>query len=97
MIRVPGVNLNGIVTENMVVIGDGVGAGNIELKNAEILNKLVVRAGTKVSVDGVFTEIATVVPGIVVSGDIENIGKIYSCDGSSFEIPTFIMLPGAAE
>ncbi len=97
MIRVPGVNLNNIVTEKMVVIGDGVGEGNIEVKNAEILNKLVVRAGTKVSVDGVFTEIATVVPGIVVSGDVANISKIYSCDGSSFEIPTIIMLPGAAE
>ena len=97
MVRVAGVNLDGIKTDSMIVIGDGVGEGDYAIKGAEINNKLVIRAGTKVSIDGSFAEIATVVPGIVVSGDIDNVKKIYSCDGSSFEIPTFIMLPGAAE
>lgn len=97
MIRVAGVNLDGIKTDSMIVIGDGVGEGNYAIKGAEINNKLVIRAGTKVSVEGRFTEIATVVPGIVVSGEIDDIKKIHSCDGSSFEIPTLIMLPGAAE
>lgn len=97
MIRVAGVSLDGIKTDSMIVIGDGVGEGDYAIKGAEINNKLVIRAGTKVSVDGSFAEIATVVPGVVVSGNIDNIKKIHSCDGSRFEIPTFIMLPGEAE
>lgn len=93
MVRVPGVNLNGIKTDKMIVIGDGVGEGDFEVKDAEILNKLVIRAGTKVSVAGAFTEIATVVPGVVVYGTLDNIERVHSCDGSRFEIPTLIMLP----
>ena len=97
MVRVPGVSLDGIKTDGMIVIGDGVGEGDFAIKGAEINNKLVIRAGTNISVDGSFGEIATVVPGIVVLGKLGVAKKIYSCDGSRFEIPAFIMLPGAAE
>lgn len=97
LVRVPGVNLDGIKTEHMVVIGDGVGANDFAISNAEITGKLVVRGGKKVEVDGTFAEISTVVPDITVSGNPQTISRIYSCDGSVFEIPMFIGLPDAAE
>ncbi len=86
MIRVGGLKLDNVANDNMVILGDGVGASEVSISNADIKGNLVVRGGKDVSLDGTFGEVRTVMPNIRVSGDHKKIGRIYTCPGSKFSM-----------
>lgn len=97
MIRVGGLRLDGVATDKLVVIGDGVGSSEMIVSNASFDGALVVRGGEKVSVDGAFADIRVVVPNIVVEGNPKNIKRVYVCKGSTYSMGNIMLGEDAAE
>lgn len=91
MMRVAPQTIENLATDKMVILGDGIGDAKIEIKNANIDNKLVVRGGADISVDGNFKDISIVCPNILVSGDVKTIQKIYVGPDSTFFINTILI------
>lgn len=92
MIRVGGVKLDGVNTENMVVIGDGVGENDISVINSHLDKNIVVRAGKTVSLFGRYAHVKIIRPGVRVEGVLkgvndsdtaEKIHKAYVVAGST--------------
>src|SRR6056297_1405265 len=50
MINVPGVTLKDVTVTGDLIIGDGVGEGNVTLENVEITGKMIVRGGGENSI-----------------------------------------------
>jgi formate dehydrogenase maturation protein FdhE len=89
MVNVPGVTLKGLTVKGDLIIGDGVGDGNVILDDVIVTGRLVIRGGGKNSIiirgsSNVSNVIATRVDGAVrvkVEGDAK-VETIYVDDGS---------------
>ncbi len=90
MIRVGGLNIDTAESNHMVVIGDGVGTADMSISNGNISDKLVVRGGGKVLIDGIFKEVRIVMPNIKVEGDPTNIGRVYVAKDSTYSMGTIL-------
>jgi len=93
MIRVGNLKLDGVETEKMVVIGDGVGDTELSFANSKIDSELVVRAGKRIALDGRYQHVKIIRPNVRVEGDIrrkedsyeaEKVHKVYICKNSTF-------------
>ncbi len=93
MIRVGGLKIDGVDTEHMVVIGDGVGDSKMSIINSHLDKVLVVRASESVSLDGRYAHVKILRPNIRVEGMVrsvddpytaEKIHKGYAIEGSEF-------------
>ncbi len=80
MIRVGGLKLNGVDTEKMVVIGDGVGDSEMSIANSHLDSVLVVRAGETVKIDGRYAHVKIIRPNIRVEGLIRSVGDSYDLE-----------------
>lgn len=93
MIRVGGLNIDAAESSHMVVIGDGVGTADMSISNGNISDKLVVRGGNKVLIDGIFKEVRIVMPNIEVEGDPSNIERVYVAKDSKYSMGTILGEP----
>lgn len=91
MIRVGGLKLDGVATEKMVVIGDGVGTSEMSIANANLTEALVVRGGANVLVDGGFANIKIIMPNLRVEGNPSRIKKVYVCKNSTYSMGNLLM------
>ena len=80
MIRVGGLKLDGVDTEHMVVIGDGVGESEMSIINSHLDKNLVVRAGKTVRIDGRYAHVKIIRPGIRVEGAVRLPGESYDAE-----------------
>ena len=85
MIRANGVDLSGIETEKNVIIGDAVTDENINIKDANITGKLVIRGGKKVYVEGNYNAISVLGFEIVLIPGTKNIKWVDLSNGSVFD------------
>ncbi len=67
MIRVGGIELDGLKGDRMVIIGDGAGQTDMNIKNADLKGRFVVRGGKEVTLTGAYDDIRIVMPFIRVS------------------------------
>ena len=86
MIRVGGLKLDGITTDRLVVVGDGVGTSEMSIANADFTEAFVVRGGANVLVDGAFANIKIIMPNLRVEGNPSKIKKIYVCKDSTYSM-----------
>ena len=86
MIRVGGLKLDGITTDKLVVVGDGVGTSEMSIANADFTEAFVVRGGANVLVDGAFANIKIIMPNLRVEGNPSRIKKIYVCKDSTYSM-----------
>ncbi len=91
MIRVGGLKLDGVTTEKMVVIGDGVGTSEMSIANAELGEALVVRGGANVLVDGAFASIKIIMPNLRLEGNPSKIKKVYVCKNSTYSMGNILI------
>ncbi len=96
MIRVGGLKLDGVATEKMVVIGDGVGTSEMSIANANLTEALVVRGGANVLVDGAFANIKIIMPNLRVEGNPSKIKKVYVCKNSTYSMGSLLLNDEAA-
>ncbi len=96
MIRVGGLKLDGVTTEKMVVIGDGVGTSEMSIANANLTESLVVRGGANVLVDGAFAHIKIIMPNLRVEGNPSKIKKVYVCKNSTYSMGSLLLNDEAA-
>lgn len=80
MIRVGGLKLEGVETNHMVVIGDGVGDSDMSIVNSHLDKNIVVRAGKTVSLDGRYAHVKIIRPNIRVEGLIRVLNEDYSAE-----------------
>ena len=97
MIRVGGLKIDGVVTDKLVVIGDGVGTSEMSMVNADLKDALVVRGGENVMVDGGFANIKIIMPNLRVQGNPSGIKKIYICKNSVYDMGNLMLNDKAAE
>ncbi len=90
MIRVGGLNIDTAESNHMVVIGDGVGTADMSISNGNISDKLVVRGGNKILIDGIFKEVRIIMPNIEVEGDPSNIERVYVTKDSTYSMGTIL-------
>lgn len=88
MIRVGGITIDGAKSDNMVVIGDGAGKTDISFTNGELSNRLVVRGGETVTVEGSYSDIRVVLPYIKLDCGNAEAARIYGCKDSEIYIGT---------
>lgn len=86
MIRAGEINLDGIKSDKLIVIGDAAGKTNIKIKNAQLGDRLVIRGGENVSVQGEFNEIRVVSPFIKVDCSKATAKRIYGCKDSVIDM-----------
>jgi len=91
MIRVGGLKLDGVETDQMVVIGDAVGSSEISIANSNLSDLLIVRGGSTVNVDGKYSDIRVVMPNITLAGAPDGIKNIYTCPGSVYSLGTILL------
>jgi hypothetical protein len=91
MLRVAPKTIENLATDKMVVFGDGIGEAEIDIKASNINNKLVIRGGTDITVDGDFKDISIVCPGIQVAGAAKKGQKVYVCLDSTYFINTILI------
>ena len=84
MINVPGVTLKNVVVKGDLVIGDGVGEGNVTLDNVDITGRMVVRGG---GVNSIIVKGDSNIDTIIIA-KVDGKVRIYSEDGT--EIGTVI-------
>jgi hypothetical protein len=97
MIRVGGLKIDGVVTDKMVVIGDGVGTSEMSMVNADLKDALVVRGGENVMIDGGFANVKIIMPNLRVQGNPSRIKKIYICKNSVYDMGNLMLNDKAAE
>ncbi len=91
MIRVGGLKLDGVSTERMVVIGDGAGASEMSIVNADFADALVVRGGANTMVDGAFANIKIIMPNLRLEGNPSKIKKVYVCKNSTYSMGNLLL------
>ncbi len=93
MLRAGGLKLDGVDTEKMVVIGDGVGETDMSIINSHLDSVLLVRGGKTVSAYGRYAHVKIIRPNIRVEGEIrtpddsydaEKTHKVYIEKGSTY-------------
>ena len=80
MIRVGGLKLNGVDTDSMVIIGDGVGEATMSITDSHLDGKLVVRGGKTVAIDGRYANVKIIRPNIRVEGAVRLPGESYDAE-----------------
>lgn len=91
MIRVGGLKIDGVETDKMVVIGDGVGTSEMSMVNADLKEALVVRGGANVLVDGGFANIKIIMPNLRVEGNPSRIKKVHVCKNSTYSMGNLLL------
>lgn len=86
MIRVGGIKLDGAKSDKMIVIGDGAGKTDIKFLNVALGDKLVVRGGSNVVLQGEFNEIRVIRPFIKVDCGRATAKRIYGCKDSVIDL-----------
>ena len=94
MIRVGGLKLDGITTDKMVVVGDGVGTSEMSIANATMKDALVIRGSEKLLLDGDIESIKIIMPNIRV--ECSEYKKVYVCRNSVFAISAVLLNDEAA-
>lgn len=88
MIRIPATKLEGLKTDKMVVLGDGMGNAEITLNDNTLTGKLVVRGGKNVKLyGGSYEDIAVVKAGISLDASSTKAGSVYGVKGSKINLP----------
>ena len=94
MIRAKGIDLAGLTTDKMVVIGDGAGAVDFDFKDVAMNGSVIVRGGKTVTATGHITNVAVIMPNITLSADTKVFNSIYVGSGSTYNIPTILLPEG---
>ncbi len=85
MVRAQGIKLDGIKSDKMIIIGEGVGKTDVTIVNAELSDRLVIRGGSEVFVRGQFNEVRILRPAITVDYKVNEIKRAYGVPGSVFD------------
>ena len=88
MIRVGGITLDGLKGDRMIIVGDGVGKTEVNIKNADLTGRFVVRGGETVNLEGALDEIRIIMPYITVDRSKASSAGIYVCENSIINIGT---------
>ncbi len=86
MIRAGEVKLNGITSDKLIIIGDGAGKTDIKISGAALGDRLVIRGGENVVLEGEFNEIRVICPFIKVDCGKANAKRIYGCKDSIIDL-----------
>lgn len=82
MISVPGVTLKGVVVKGDLIIGDGVGTGEVTLDGVKVEGRTVVRGGGKNSVAVIN---GTTINGMVIIDNVNNEVRIVTDQGTAVQ------------
>ena len=94
MIRTKDMKLEGITTDKYVVLGDAIGETDIEVKDANITGKLVLRGGKNVSATGTYNAVAILGEGVTLTAVRKNIKHIYVGKGAGYNSSSMVMGQG---
>ncbi len=92
MLRVGGLKLDGVTTDKLVVVGDGVDTAEMSISNCVLTGPFVIRGGSIVSGKGEFKNAKIIRPGICFSAkpatttDNNGVHKIYIEEGSNWRM-----------
>ena len=90
MVRVGGITLDGIKSDKMLVLGDGIGKAEVKIINADLSGKVVIRGGETVTAAGKFGELRVVQPNITLECGSAEAKRIYCCRDSVVDIGTIL-------
>jgi len=82
MINVPGVTLKGVTVKGDLIIGDGVGKGNVTLDNVKVEGRVVVRGGGNNSVHVIN---GSEIDGVVIVDNVNNEVRIVTDSGTTIK------------
>ena len=106
MIRVGGLRLEGIDTDEMVIIGDGIGDSEMSIIKSHLDGVLLVRAGKVVRINGRYANVKIIQPNIRLEGELRSVGEAYDTEkvhkayvtkGSTFASVPFLSEPTVDE